>query len=365
VDLREIEMQVVGSEDYAPNTLGEIDRADPTNEDGHYEPVDFAAQANDTINVTASASGGDPVVELRAPNGTTLAVDDDDGPDDAAKIEEETLPVTGRYTVLVSSADDSSSETFTYRLTVNRHAYEGELEPEEPEESEETNESEEINESEETEESDTQESGWFTGQISTWNESERYAEWAYDFAAVANDTNAPTNAEPGIWVNPVQDYAVITLIGWGSYNASQNQDIAAALALTNADNYKLYLNDSTRQVNESWIPDQTYVRFVTPKDRDIYRLTALSKEAAAIGANRSGHGAGPSIDSYFYSLRQGPANSLYDEGAKTSVQNRFSIDGVEPATERKPPESIRPSMNRTTLVNGTLVDTSDLNETGS
>jgi len=358
LDLREIQVQVSGSEDYAPNTLGEIDRADPTNQDGHYEPVAFAARANDTINVTASATGGDPKVELRAPNGTTLNIDDDGGLGDAASIEEETLPVTGRYTVLVSPADDSSSKTFTYRLTVDRRAYEGELKSEEPEESEETKESEEI------EEPDTQNFGWYAGPLSTWNKSERYAEWANDFAAVANDTYAATNAEPDIWVNTEQDYAVITLIGWESYNASQNQEITASLALTNVDNYKYYVNDTNQPENASWIPDQTYVRFVTPKEREVYRMTALGKKAAAIGANQSGHGAGPSIDSYFISLRQGPANQYYDEGAETSVQNRFSMEGVDAGTELKPPESDRPSMNRTTLVNGTLVDTSALNETG-
>jgi|GEM_PF-3017363 len=331
-DLREIEVQVLGSEDYAPNTLGEIDRGDPSNENGYYEPVVFAAQANGTINVTMSAStSGDPKVELRAPNGTTLD-SDDGGLGDTAKIENETLPVTGRYTVIATASEDSSASTFAYHLTVDRGADEGELEPEE---------------------SEVQETGWYASNATTWNESERYGEWAADFATTANSPNGASDSEPSYWVNSKEDYVVITMIDGDFYNVSQRQDIVARLAATNVVLHKRYMNESNEQVNGSWVPDRTYVRFVTPEERNLLRVHALTNRSAAKGADMSGHGVGPSIDDYFYSMHRGPASYYYEEGSSNSIQSRDDLDYIDVDSELKPPDSDRDQMNKTTTINET------------
>jgi len=332
-DLREIEVQVLGSEDYAPNTLGEIDRGDPSNENGYHEPVIFAAQANDTINVTLSAStSGDPRVKLRAPNGTTLDTDDDGGLGDAAKIENETLPVTGRYTVIATASEDSSTSTFAYHLTVDRGADEGELEPEE---------------------SEVQETGWYASDATTWNESERYGEWAADFATTANSPNGASDSEPSYWVNSEEDYVVITMIDGDFYNVSQRQDIVASLAATNVQLHKTYMNESNEQVNGSWVPDRTYVRFVTPEKRNLLRVHALTNRSAAKGADMSGHGVGPSIDDYFYTMHRGPASYYYEEGSSNSIESRDDLDYIDVDSELKPPDSDRDQMNKTTSINET------------
>jgi uncharacterized protein YceK len=69
---------------------GEIDGGDPTLEETnrYYEPIVFAAEAGDTINVSMSSIANDPELRLRNPNGTTVAVDDNgsDGNNAAAGV---------------------------------------------------------------------------------------------------------------------------------------------------------------------------------------------------------------------------------------------------------------------------------------
>lgn len=70
---------------------------------------------NDTISVITSAGTGDidPVLELIAPDGALVAMDDNSGGERNAQITTALAPVGGRYHVRVTSANASGSGTYT------------------------------------------------------------------------------------------------------------------------------------------------------------------------------------------------------------------------------------------------------------
>lgn len=70
---------------------------------------------NDTISVITSAETGDidPVLELIAPDGALVAMDDNSGGERNAQITTALAPVGGRYHVRVTSANASGSGTYT------------------------------------------------------------------------------------------------------------------------------------------------------------------------------------------------------------------------------------------------------------
>jgi len=331
-DLRQIEVQSVGSELYTTNTRGEIDRGDPRNNQGYYEPVTFRAQANDTITVSMRGIRGDPSLELRAPNGTVLETDDDGGVGETATIDEETVPTTGRYTIIAAGSAERQPSTFEYLLRVNRAPRESETQTATPTPTSPQNDSGDI---------------FMAGNATTWNETEQYTNFAYDFGTIAQDEH--TDVEQLVMVNPEQDYVVLTLIDGPHYNASQRQLFVGSLAYTNVNVYEGYVHDEIGVVNDSWAPDRVYIRFVTPEKRGVYRITALTKRAALmnISKNDTRHRIGPSIDDYFFRKHVGPASSLYADAYQT-VENLSDYPGIDRESEVTVPPLTHANITNTT-----------------
>ncbi|MBX0295261.1 hypothetical protein [Haloarcula nitratireducens] len=270
-DLRSITLE----QNEGVSAVGELDSGDPQNEEGHYEPVEFAAEAGTTVTITMGASTGNPKMRLVAPNGTLLNTNDVGGLGNAAMFEKIVLPDTGRYTVIATSS--ISNGTFEYILTI-----------------------EEI-------------SGW-AEDPSKWNETLQYTEFATDYRTVFSDPVDNNNITTGP-INTEDDYVVITYVMSPNSTREDLIDIDAAHLLTYKNLYEDYRDESSA-VNETWVPDRVYHRAVTP-DGELYRTTYLTKEWAREYAETGE--IDPYMLRYYATLRQGPAQQDYVEGAANST----------------------------------------------
>lgn len=107
--------------DVVPLTLdqslrGSLSTSDSRNDEGKYEDVySFSAESGDSISVEMNATGLDTYLSLITPSGEVIENDDYQGSTDRSRIEL-TLPVSGRYRVIVSSY--GSDETGDYSVAL-------------------------------------------------------------------------------------------------------------------------------------------------------------------------------------------------------------------------------------------------------
>jgi hypothetical protein len=110
VDLRSIERNSTAT--------GAIDKEDPYDEDrnGYYEPVTFEGSAGENVQIDMGSQPGDTYLQLRGPDGTVIAENDDNEYSLNSSIET-SLPSNGTYTIVATSF--SSQDTFEYELSLN------------------------------------------------------------------------------------------------------------------------------------------------------------------------------------------------------------------------------------------------------
>lgn len=281
---------------------GEIDGDDPilngTNQ--YYEPVMLNAEAGDRINVTMSSIAHNPELQLRNPNGTTIAIDDDSGEGNSARFETLRLNHTGQYTLVATSAEPNSS--FDYTLTVERY-----VEPD------------------------------FQGPMSDWDEKSRYLEFSYDYLTTAQNlsggVNEPRNsataegAEGNLTAlgnytaNTENDYIVIRYAMEEDATPRERIDVDAALMNAYYGLYDEY-TESEGAVNASWVPDRIY-HLGYNYDGELYRTSYLNREWA-VEFSEAGGVANSTAQSdyaslYYATLRQGPAHQNYTAGGTYST----------------------------------------------
>ncbi|MBV0924051.1 PPC domain-containing protein [Halomicroarcula limicola] len=256
--------------------VGELDSGDPQDGGRYYERVEFAAEANTTLNITMGSSIGNPKMRLVAPNGTTLGSNDDGGMDNAAKFKKIEIPETGQYTIIATSSTPNA--TFDYILTVKD----------------------------------------ITDEIpANWNEYKRYREFAHDYRDVAADTTTPDEAVFRDYsVNTEQDYVVVTYVMDSNVSGDDRAGIDATLLLTYENLYEDYSDENASFTDETWIPDRVYHRAVTP-DGELYRTTFIKTKWAKEMVETD------ELDQYLFrylaTMRKGPADSDYVEGADNST----------------------------------------------
>ncbi|WP_254273423.1 PPC domain-containing protein [Haloarcula marina] len=277
-DLRNISLEQDGGQ----ITRGEIDRDDPQNENGYYEPVQFVAEANTSVNITMGARNGDPQIRLLAPNGSTVDADDNGGFGNSAAIEEATLPQTGRYTLIAGSSEPNT--TFGYLLTVEEHT-------------------ESINES----------------NPANWNKRAKLTEFAYDFRSAANATDNHTQVT-NYTVFPKENYISLTYERIPE-NTTDLQNTQVSVLITYANLGTAY-RESSGPFNESFIPDRIFLRAETT-DGQLYRTAYLTDEWA------KEHERTDDFETYWYKFlyatRWGPAHESYVEGADNSTSVGLAV----------------------------------------
>lgn len=97
---------------------GAIDKEDPYDEDrnGYYEPVTFEGSAGEHVDIDMGSQRGDTYLQLRGPDGTVIAENDDTDRSLNSSVET-TLPSNGTYTIVATSF--SQQDTFEYDLSLN------------------------------------------------------------------------------------------------------------------------------------------------------------------------------------------------------------------------------------------------------
>ncbi|WP_276413312.1 hypothetical protein [Haloarcula halobia] len=290
-DLRSVELgQIAG---------GEIDSKDPVGDQGFYEPVKMEGDRGQKVTVLMQAAQGDPRLKVVAPNGSVIASDDNNGPDESAEIEDLVLPEDGEYTIKSMSAEPNS--TFQYALDVSDY--------------------------------DDATGGWYDGDATKWNRSEQLGEFTIDYQELADDEDVHmTPADEVDAVNPEKEYIVVTYrLESDSPSSDKLTAIDASLLVT----YDLIVEDyvgSDADVNESWVPDRVYHRAVTP-DGELYRTTYVSKTMVD-------RYTGDNYPEYWFAYlstgKFGPANPNYIEGAENST-TELDYPEMDEDTEKYPP----------------------------
>lgn len=295
-DLRNV---TIPENDTDRNTYtGEIDAGDSVLEgtNRYYEPVQFTAEAGDKINVSLSSIANDPELQLRNPNGSTIATDDDGGDGNDARITRFELNQTGQYTLVAAAAEPNTS--FTYTLAVERY-----VEPN------------------------------FQGPMSSWDEQSRYLEFADDYRLVAQNLSGgpdePSDAETideiegnltaGTYtVNTQEDYIIVRYYMDANSTPMERISIDASLQDAYYGLYEAYI-DSDGAENASWVPERIY-HVAYDYDGNLYRTSYLDREWAVAYSEAGGSGnysARATYNSlYFSTFRQGPAHQNYTEGGE-------------------------------------------------
>ncbi|MFC7249574.1 hypothetical protein ACFQJ5_06955 [Halomicroarcula sp. GCM10025324] len=255
-----------------------------------------------TVVIRMKSESGDPYTELVAPNGTIIASSDDHWRHNDSSLMNVTLPETGQYTIRAMSAE--YRETFEYWLTVSEWVHPNDR-------------------------------GWFAGDPTKWNESERYGEFVADYQSNANTSDwidiRPTRGVDA--VNPKQDYAIVTYhLSSSDPSPEELRSIDIALLLA----YTIMLDDyrtEYEQVDESWVPDRIYHRAVTPNGT-LYRTTYITKERA------DRYDLEDDIVGYWFMYLgtevEGPASPSYVEGGENST-TRLTYPEMNRSAERAPP----------------------------
>lgn len=299
LDLRELDAgveQVNRSEAQA----GEVDRTDPRDEQGYYEPVTFVGESGERYNITVRGTNLNQYLELHAPNGSVVAA----GSDPVADVNTDTalrnvsLSQTGQYTVRVYSADESDQQFFTYTLSVNRIPSEKEVE--------------------------RAKEGVFAGDPAYWNETEQYTWWAHYYGESANVTNYAIDVEKPVAVNPEQDYAVITVIGGNFYDPKDRFKLSTGLGGAYLYMYDYFIaeNNESTIYDENWFPETVYIRSITPVNRTLYQINAFTLDTVA---TRDG---GKIWEQWLSTNLYGPANNDYVKGENNSTESLSDYPGI-------------------------------------
>jgi len=284
------------------NTLyGEIDGGDPvidgTNQ--YYEPILFTAEAGDSINVTMRSIAHDPELQLRAPNGTTIAVDEDGGEGNNARFDRLTLNEAGQYTLVATTAE--ANQSFDYTLRVDRY-----VEPN------------------------------FNGPMSSWDEQSRYLEFAEDYLTGAQNltggpngpsyATTPEEADGNLTaadytVDTQEDYIIVRYAMEENATPRERVDIDAALMNAYYGLYDEYVESDSAE-NASWVPDRIY-HLGYNYDGELYRTTYLEREWA-VTFSEAGGVANTTAQSeyaalYLETLRLGPAHQSFAVGTNYST----------------------------------------------
>lgn len=281
-------------------TGGEIDRGDPVGEQGYYEPVRMKADKGDRVTFKMESEDGDPLLKVAAPNSTVIASDDNSGTNDTAKIKELVLPASGEYTLMAMSAEPNTTfnyfiDTSDYQMGVG---------------------------------------GWYKGNMSTWNESELYAEYAADFQYLANEPTTDTAPIGQVdEVNPEKDYVVVTYrMNTSDPNPDQVRQMDIRMLFTYGLILEDYRNAPSEPENESWIPDRVYVRELTP-DGELHRTLYVSRKMEAA------HGDEPFKQWILYrtTMKLGPAHPEYNTTEKFETVTELNYSELDEETEKHPP----------------------------
>jgi len=298
-DLRNISLP---NDTHADTFYGEVDGGDPVLDgtNRYYEPVAFTGETDERINVSMSSIAGDPELQLRAPNGSTVALDNNDGDGNDAQLQIVRLDQTGEYTLVAASAEANSS--FTYRLMVEHY-----IEPN------------------------------FNGPMSSWDEESRYLEFSRDYLLVAQnltggidgprDEVTAAGAEGNLTamgnytVNTEEDYIIVGYAMERNATPYERIDVDGALQGSYWGLYNAYVNSDTAE-NASWVPERIYHQAYT-YEGELYRTTYLELDWARQFYEAGGlaNETAQAIYSsrYFATLRFGPAHQDYTEGGEYST----------------------------------------------
>lgn len=271
-----------GNETNVTTAEGEIDSGDPILESTgtHYEPVQFAAQANTTINVSVSSDGGAAEIRVQDPNGSSIAINSDTGADDTARINLLELNQTGQYTLIVAATNES--EGLEYTATVERF-----IRP-----------------------------LYFGDDPAQWSEETRYNEFAYDYITTADNVTENLTAL-NYSVDAEEDYVVLSYVMSENATLLERVNIDAVLQVTYTELYREYTADNPDAItNETWVPDRVYHRAVN-WNNSFYRSSYINTEwAIDYGENNDTDLYG---SRYYATLRWGPAHPSYEEGGNFST----------------------------------------------
>ncbi|QIO21959.1 PPC domain-containing protein [Haloarcula sp. JP-L23] len=279
-DLRSISLE----QDAGRTFTSDLDGGDPQRDGKYYEPVEFAAEAGTVVNITLGANSGDPMVELRGPNGTVIDLNDDGGMGDAANLTMVTLLETGQYTIIATSSEPN--EAFMYLLTVEQF-----IPPEQRDE-------------------------LYAGDTSSWNRTEQLGEFGYDFAN-AFDKSVNWTTISAISTNSEENYTVVTYtINPKNYTVDKMVDLDAAMLYGYAGMDDYYRTNDNGVVDGSWAPERLYFRTVTPEG-ELYRVSYLTSEEARTYMETE------NLDRYYLTLwvhrHFGPAHPSYVAGADNAT----------------------------------------------
>jgi len=304
-DLRTVTIPENASERYT--YTGEIDGGDSvlTGTNRYYEPVQFTAEAGTKINVSLSSIAHDPELQLRTPNGSTVAIDDDGGDGNDASITRFELNQTGQYTLVAAAAEPNTS--FTYTLAVERY-----VEPN------------------------------FQGEPSNWDEQSRYLEFGDDYRILAQNLSGGANEQvyvdspdelegnltAGVYnVSTEDDYIIVRYYMDSNSTAMELVSIDAALQNAYYGLYDAYTEDENDPTNASWVPDRIY-HIAYNYDGELFRTTYIDREWAVAFSEAGGIGNTTARSSYanryIATLRYGPAHPNYN------IQNgTLSLTGAD------------------------------------
>ncbi|WP_254279898.1 PPC domain-containing protein [Haloarcula marina] len=257
---------------------------DPQNENGYYEPVQFAAEANTSVNITMGAQNGDPQIRLLAPNGSTIAINDDGAyKGNGAVLRGIRLPVAGSYTIIAGSS--KSNATFEYILTIEE--YSAPIDETSPE---------------------------------NWNKREKLDEFARDYRKVANSTDNHTQITNQT-VYPDQNYISLTYKRRPE-NTTDLQNTQVSILLTYSNLGDVYRNESSDPFDKSFIPERIFFRAETT-DGELYRTAYLTDDWVREYSRTD------DFETYWYKFlyatRWGPAHESYVEGADNSTSVGLAV----------------------------------------
>ena len=294
-DLRSVTIPEEGSN---PNTYyGEIDGDDSVTEDTnqYYESISFTAEAGDIINITMTSIANDPELQLRNPNGTTVAIDNNGGDGNNAAFELLTLNETGQYMLVASAAQPNTG--FDYTLTVERY-----VDP--------------------------------NPELDEYNERQRLEEFANDYIVYAqfqsggrdryiNESEDPQgnlSALNNRSVNVTTDEAVVGYFMEEDATTIERIDIDVSLMQAYTLMYESYIADDGSPENASWVPDRIYHVAYT-YNGELYQVSYIERDWSVEYYERGGPDNSSALTDYgllyYTTVRRGPAHPEYNEDSGT------------------------------------------------